>query len=247
MKKLNKFEITILIPVFHNEDKIFSLKKEIYKHLSNYKFFICFVDDSDNNKTIKEIDNNFRKNYFVLKRNKKEKYSTRFSASIDGFRWIEKNVNCEYIVEIDSDLAHHPKDFKKGLNLLKIGNCDLVIGSKYHKNSIVKNRKYSRVLISKLITSTCKIMFDKNISDYSNTFRFYNMDLVKKFINKKVIFKSPIGHLNNLLYIIRSGHRIKDIPTNYIERDRESAIQAISLIRYFVEFIKCIFINKLKK
>ena len=244
MKKLTNFDFAILIPVFHNKDKIKPLKDEIVKYLSKFKYFICFVDDSFDNETQNEIEKTFSNNFHVLKRVKKENFSTRFSASLDGFKWLNNNVETNYIVEIDSDLAHHPKDIENGIKLLKSSNCDLVIGSKYHRESVVKNRKISRVFISKFITLVCKILFDKNISDYSNTFRFYKFSLVENFINREVIFKSPIGHLNNLLFIIKNGYKIRHIPTSYIETDTESAIRTSSLARYLVEFLKCIIFNK---
>ena len=244
MKKLTNFDFAILIPVFHNKDKIKPLKDEIVKHLSKFKYFVCFVDDSSDNETQNEIEKNFINNFHVLKRVKQENFSTRFSASLDGFKWLNNNVETNYIVEIDSDLAHHPKDIENGITLLKSSDCDLVIGSKYHRESVVKNRKISRVFISKFITLVCKILFDKNISDYSNTFRFYKLSLVENFINREVAFKSPIGHLNNLLFIIKNGYQIRDIPTSYIETDTESAIRTSALARYFVEFIKCIIFNK---
>ena len=224
MKKLTNFDFAILIPVFHNKDKIKPLKDEMVKYLSKYKYFVCFVDDSSDNETKSEIEKNFSNN----------------------FKWINNNVDTNYVVEIDSDLAHHPKDIENGIELLKSSNCDLVIGSKYHKESIVKNRKVSRIFISKYITIICKILFDKNVSDYSNTFRFYKLSLVENFINREIVFKSPIGHLNNLLFIIKSGYQVKDIPTSYIETDQESAIRTSSLVRYLVEFIKCIIFNKFK-
>ena len=244
MKKLTNFDFAILIPVFHNKDKIKPLKDEIVKYLPKFKYFICFVDDSSNNETQNEIEKTFSNNFHVLKRVKKENFSTRFSASLDGFKWLNNNVETNYIVEIDSDLAHHPKDIENGIKLLKSSNCDLVIGSKYHIESVVKNRRISRVFISKFITLVCKILFDKNISDYSNTFRFYKSSLVKNFINREIVFKSPIGHLNNLLFIIKNGYQIRDIPTSYIETDTESAIRTSSLARYLVEFVKCIIFNK---
>ena len=244
MKKLTNFDFAILIPVFHNKDKIKPLKDEIVKHLSKYKYFVCFVDDSSDNETQNEIEKTFSNNFHVLKRVKKEKFSTRFSASLDGFKWLNYNIDTNYIVEIDSDLAHHPKDIENGIRLLKNSNCDLVIGSKYHKESIVKNRKVFIIFISKFITLVCKILFDRNISDYSNTFRFYKFSLVENFINREVVFKSPIGHLNNLLFIIKNGYKIRDIPTSYIETDTESAIRTSSLARYLVEFLKCIISNK---
>ncbi len=243
-EKVKKFEFVVLIPVFHNEDKIKELKTQIYKYLSNQNFFVCFVDDSFNDDTYLEIKKYFNDDCYVLRRKKVEKYSTRYSASLDGFKWIVNNLNVEFIVEIDSDLSHHPKDILKGINLLKESGCDLVIASKYKKDSIVKNRKYLRVFISKFITLTCRILFDSKITDYSNTFRFYTVSLAEKFCERKMIFKSPIGHLHNLLFILKNKYSIKDISTEYIETNLDSAVKIISMLRYLIELIYCIILNK---
>ncbi len=247
MKKYKKFDFAILIPVFHNEDKIKNLKTEIFKYLSNYNFFVCFVDDSKNDLTSFEIKKNFLDGFHIVKRDKKEEYSTRYSASLDGFKWIVANLEADYIVEIDSDLSHHPKDIVKGLKKLKDSNCDLIIASKYKSNSIVKNRQFLRIIISKFITVVCRLLFNKKITDYSNTFRFYKFSLVKKFVDQNIIFKSPIGHLHNLLNILEKKYSIQEISTEYIESNRDSTVKIIFMIRYLVEFIYCIILNKFKK
>ena len=244
VQKYKLFDFVILIPIYNDGDKIKSLRKELNKYLSHFSFFVCFVDDSEDDNTSLEIKNNFNNNFKILRRIKKEKYSTRFSASIFGFEWIVNNVKSKYIVEIDSDLAHHPKDIAKGIELLKRGDCDMVIGSKYHKNSIVKNRDLFRRFISKFITLLCMLIFNKKISDYTNTFRFYNYELVRKFIREDVKFKSPIGHLNNLLFILKNNYVIKEISTEYIDNNSESTVKMVSMLRYLFELLHCILFNK---
>ncbi len=244
MERLNKFNFVILIPVFDCQQHIKELKNEIYKYLENESFFICFVDDSTNNDTCEAIKKYFKENFYILRRKKLEKYSTRFSASLDGFKWISKNIETNYIVEIDSDLAHHPKDIKKGINILNKEDCSLVIGSKYLQDSNVKYRPVQRRIISKVLTIICKIIFDSQISDYTNTFRFYNVKLVKDFINRKMIFKSPIGHLDNLLYMIKKKYKIREISTEYIEYNSTSTVKLKFMLRYLIEFFKCIFKQK---
>ena len=243
MQKYKKFDFVILIPVFHDELRIQNLKNEIYNHLSGSNFFVCFVDDSANDKTNLQINDSFTENYYVLRRKKTDTYSTRYSASLDGFKWIINNIDSNYVLEIDSDLSHHPKDILKGINLLRTGKYDLVIASKYNKDSIVKNRKPLRIFISKIITMTCRILFDLNINDYSNTFRFYTRNLVVNFCKRKILFKSPIGHLHNLLYIVKNKYRITEISTEYIETNQESTVKIKFLLRYLIEFLYCILIN----
>ena len=244
MEKLNKFNFVILIPVFNCQETIKELKNEIHRYLENENFFVCFVDDSTNNFTSDAIKENFKKNFFILKRKKFEKYSTRFSASLDVFKWISKNIETNFVVEIDSDLAHHPKDIKKGIKILNEDDCSLVIGSKYLKDSNVQARPVQRRIISKILTLICKIMFDNQISDYTNTFRFYNMKLVNDFINRKITFKSPIGHLDNLLYIIKNKYKIREISTEYVEYNKNSTVKFKSMFRYLIEFLKCVFTQK---
>ena len=88
------------------------------------------------------------------------------------------------------------------------------------------------------------MIFDKKITDYSNTYRFYTSDLVKKFTEEKILFKSPIGHLHNLLFILKKNYSIKEIPVEYIEENSESTVKTISMFRYLLEFIYCIILNK---
>lgn len=246
MQNYKEFDFVVLIPVYQDYDKIGPLKEQLDQHLSTYNYFVCFVDDSFSEKTSETIAKNFIKDYFILRRKKLDSFSVRFSASLEGFKWVIKNIKSKYVVEIDSDLSHHPKDIIKGIDVLKNTNCDLVIGSKYIKNSIVKNREPIRVFISKFMTVVCRFLYDSRVSDYTNTYRFYNYALIKEFVKQKLIFKSPIGHLNNLLFIINNKFLISEIPVEYIETNTNSSVKKSSLIRYLVEFIYCIFINKFK-
>ncbi len=246
MQNSKEFDFVILIPVFHDDDKIGPLKNQLDQYLSTKEYFVCFVDDSLNENTSLEIKKYFTKNFYILRRNKIEKFSTRFLASFEGFKWIIKNIASKYVVEIDSDLSHHPKDIMKGLNLLENTQCDLVIGSKYLKGSIVKNRHVFRVFISKFMTLVCKLFFVTKITDYTNTYRFYNYRLIEEFTKQKLIFKSPIGHLNNLLFIIKENFVISEIPIEYIETNTNSTIKKSSLARYLIEFFYCILINKFR-
>ena len=70
------------------------------------------------------------------------------------------------------------------------------------------------------------------------------MSLAEKFSERKMIFKSPIGHLHNLLFILKNKYSIKDISTEYIETNSDSTVKIISMLRYLIELIYCIILNK---
>ena len=61
--------------------------------------------------------------------------------------------------------------------LLKNGNCDLVIGSKYNKDSVVKNRKLSRIFISKFSEQNeLEEIFIQDRSDPSSIVEFFSKE-----------------------------------------------------------------------
>ena len=59
-----KYDLCILIPTFHEEKNIKSLFTEFNKLKSNLKLFYCFVDDSTNDLTKKEIEFHFKNKNF---------------------------------------------------------------------------------------------------------------------------------------------------------------------------------------
>ena len=112
--------------------------------------------------------------------------------------------------------------------------------------TLITNINIFRVFISKFMTVVCKFLFESKVSDYTNTYRFYNYRLIEEFTKQKLIFKSPIGHLNNLLFIMRKKFLILEVPIEYIETNTNSTIKKSSLVRYLIEFFYCILINKFR-
>jgi dolichol-phosphate mannosyltransferase len=245
--KVNKkiIDFTILIPTYNDGENIRKLFYSLKKHLSDFNYYVCFVNDSEGKSTTTNIKKIFKKNFYIIERKKKERYSVRFSASLQGFQWINKNIKSDYVIEIDTDLSHHPRDIPRGLKILKEKYFDILIGSKYHNKSLIKNRSFLRGLISKIITCLCQFLFDNSISDYTNTFRIYNMKTVKVICKRKIHFKSPVGHLDNLLFLLKKGVKISDFPTSYIEiNPNKSSISLGSYWFYFRELFYCILKNK---
>jgi len=50
--------------------------------------------------------------------------------------------------------------------------------------------------------------------------------------------------LHNLLFILKNKYSIKDISTEYIETNLDSTVKIISMLRYLIELIYCIILNK---
>lgn len=240
-----RYDLCILIPTFHEEKNIKNLYKEFSNLNSNLKLFYCFVDDSKNDLTKKEIEYHFKnKNFKILKFSKSEEISTRCKSSWNGFRWIIKNLNSDYVVEMDADLAQHPKDLLRGYDIISNAKSDVLIFSKYHKKSLIEGRNFLRSTISYLYTLSCKIMFSYKITDYSNSYRIYSFQGVMNLLEKKRRFDSPIQHLENILFFVKNKYKISETYCHYVERsDNNSSIKLKHLLVYAKEFLLCLRVN----
>lgn len=129
------YELTIIIPVYNEEDNLIRLEKELldYIKIATKKAKVLFVNDGSNDNSQSIIENicinNIDFSFISFKENKG--LSTAISAGI-------KNTNTEFIGYIDADLQTDPKDFN--LLLEHIDDFELVSGIRLNrKDSFIKN------------------------------------------------------------------------------------------------------------
>jgi hypothetical protein len=223
---LNKYVFCLIIPTFHEEKNILQLKLALDVYLKNQRYFICFVDDSKNSLTKNKITSIFKKrNMKILSRGKND----RCSAVKFGLDWCYKNIKSNYFIEMDVDLSHHPEDIKKNLPIILSGNYNLLIFSKYLIKSKQSGRTIDRRLISFIVSKVCNLLFNKNIKDYSNGFRVYDVKALSILKKKKITYKAPIENINIILFLLDKV-KIKELASNY--RDRSYGVSVINFTHY---------------
>ena len=180
-------KLGIVIPTKNEQDNIKALSNSIRKNLKSIKFIVCFVDKSDDDRTIKMINKHFNKKYPYNKRKKqKTKLTTRCAASNIGFKWFIKNTNVNVLIDLDADLAQDPREIKEAIRHLS--DYDVVIASKYLKKSVVVGRSKLRRLISYSCTLVSRIIISKQITDFSNSYRFYKRKCIEQILKKQKLF-----------------------------------------------------------
>lgn len=207
MKK-NKF--SIIIPSY-NESKNLEILLKGIRNL--YKVPVYIIDDSnpvESNK-IQLLVSNFR-NVFLTSRNGKK---GRGSAVIDGFKKALKNHYTEYFLEMDSDLAHDPKEIERFLNKEKKGAYDLIIGSRYLPGGRIKNIEKERTILSRLINIFLRIWLDIKVTDFTSGFRMYSINAVKEIVNKKIESTGFITLSETLFRINNKGLKISEVPITW--------------------------------
>jgi len=136
---VDKTFVTIIIPTFNESENIRNLLNQLIKLEEFYYIEIIVVDDNSTDKTAD-----------IVKQISKTKHAVRILSRIgrSGLASAIKegiiNATGEIAVVMDGDGQHEPSSIIEGIKLLNSKNCDLVLGSRFHKKSYIKGLSSKR-------------------------------------------------------------------------------------------------------
>lgn len=170
---------------------------------------IIIVDDNSPDKSANLI----KKRFFYDKRVKlivRKNKGGRGSAVLRGFGEGLRDKNIEFFIEMDADLCHNPKYLP--ILVKKCQKYDVVIASKYLKESKIIGLNIKRRIFSKLVNFYIKLMLGIPITDYTNGFRCYRRYILESIEFKNISSKGFIV-LSEIAYrIYRNGFKFGEIP-----------------------------------
>lgn len=206
-----KNNISIVIPSYNESKSIPILIKGIIKYLPKAKIIIVDDSNAQENKKIK---------FFVIKYNNinlisRRKKAGRGSAVIKGFKEALKNKKTDYIFEMDSDLAHDPKEFVRFIKEINVYPYDLVIGSRYKSGGKIVNIAANRTIMSRIINNFLYIWLGIKISDYTSGFRLYSRRSAEYITKTKIQSKGFIT-LSEVAYkLYKKEFKISEVPITW--------------------------------
>ena len=188
--------IWILLPSFNEFPNIRNLVNDLNKStfLSSYRVRIVIVDDGSTD----EIEKEHKK--FFLKKNYKIYYlkhrtNQGLSAALNtGFKFILKNsINQKDImITMDADCTHRIRYLLPMINKI-ISGSDIVIASRFLKNSKVIGLSFFREILSLFASCLYRFFFKIGIREFTCNFRAYKVLLLKKYFRKNINFISEKG------------------------------------------------------
>lgn len=226
--KINMREnITIVTPSYREFKSIPALIKKIRKILP--KAEIVIVDDSpkDENLMLKTLLKK-EKNVKVISRLKK---LGRGSAVFAGFKEAFKDKTIEYFFEMDSDLAHDPREIPRFVRETGVGNFDLIVGSRNLPGGRTINIPKNRIVLSKIINKFLYFWLGVKLTDYTGGFRLYGRASVE-FLLRAQLKSTGFITLSEAAYKLnRNGFKIAEVPITIHNRIHgQSNVDAKELI-----------------
>ena len=236
-------ELTIVIPTYNEKENIGILLERIFKLSSKSKIII--IDDSPN-QNIKEITNKYNSVYYIHRIKK----AGRGSAVLEGISYALENFNSKYIIEMDADLSHDTNEITNNVKFFLSEKADLLISSRYLKNSKIVNWPIKRKILSFFANNLAQYILKVPVSDYTNGFRIYSNQAAKHVVTKCGKVGDGFIILSEILVqLYYNNFKIKEIESTFVNRVRgDSSVTFKEIFKSLVGLVRIFQLkNKIKK
>ncbi|MGD6934244.1 MAG: polyprenol monophosphomannose synthase [Candidatus Bathyarchaeia archaeon] len=225
-------EVGVILPTYCEAENITKLIDEIEG--LNLNISILLIDDSSPDKTanlVRALQNKYQ-NIMICVRPGKSGLGT---AITDGFKiFLSLNNPPRYIVTMDADYSHSPKDIVRLVSAAKSAN-GIVIGSRYCYGGGAVNWSISRNLISRVANLMSSALIATNIHDYTSGFRCYSTDLVQNMINDLHSETYEIQE-ETIRQASIKGFDVKEIPMIFVNRKKGKSKLSEKEIKEFLSY-----------
>lgn len=205
-----KNKLTIIIPCKNEEENILNTLDAITNKLINIKFEFIVINDFSTDKTFKIVDE-------LSKKDNKVKIFNNISPGLGNAIGLGiKKSSSEFIAIMMADLSDDPEDLVNYFNLINNGKLDAVFGSRFIKNSFVKDYPKKKLILNRIFNIFVKIITYSDYNDFTNAFKIYRKETLMKlqpFVsdNFNIFLEMP-------LKLILNNYKYKIIPINWSNR-----------------------------
>ncbi len=227
MEPLTDALLSIVIPLYNEEDNVLLLTEKIHESLTGYNYQIIYIDDYSQDRT-KELVNGMkdpRVHLLALKKNYGQ--SLALAAGIDY-------AEGDYIITMDGDLQNDPSDIPAMLSYVVNGEYDVVTGIRQkRKDSVLKK------IPSKIANFLVRRVTRLDIKDNGCALKVFTRDIAKD-----LNLYGEMHRFITLLAHLEGGH-IKQVPVKH--HARHAGVSKYGLERVFkvvADMMLLLFIRK---
>lgn len=222
----------VIIPTYNEQenitliiDAIISLSKD---------FDILIVDDNSPDGTA-DIVKDLQKNYntetvtrlHLLQRAGKLGLGT---AYIEGFRYA-MNHHYDFILQMDADFSHNPKDLIALYLACAEGEKDMSIGSRYASGVNVVNWPMGRVLLSFFASKYVQLITGIPVHDTTAGFVCYRRKVLETIPLDEIKFIGYAFQIEMKFLTWKYGFRLTEVPIVFTDRTRGQSKMSVSIFK----------------
>lgn len=192
--------LSLVIPLYNEEDNVALLTQKIHESLHGYRYQIIYIDDSSQDGTRAVIDRMQDDKVHLIALKKNYGQSLALAAGIDY-------AEGEYIITMDGDLQNDPADIPKMLAEVVNGEYDVVTGIRQkRKDSLIKK------IPSKIANFMVRRASKLDIKDNGCALKIFTKEIAKEL--------NLYGEMHRFITLLAhlEGARIKQVPVAHHAR-----------------------------
>ncbi|MCL7762225.1 polyprenol monophosphomannose synthase [Polaribacter sp. Z014] len=209
-------DVLVIIPTYNEKENIEVIIRATFNQ--EKEFHILVVDDDSPDGTseiVEKLISEFPNRLFLEKRLGKNGLGT---AYIHGFKWaISKKY--DYIIEMDADFSHNPKDLIRLYNACKKDGGDVSVGSRYVNNQVnVVNWDMKRLLLSYFASKYVRFITRIPLFDTTAGFVCWKREVLEKIHLDKIKFIGYAFQIEMKFKAWKHGFKIKEVSVVFTDR-----------------------------
>jgi dolichol-phosphate mannosyltransferase len=208
----------VIIPTYNEKENIKAIVDEVLSLPKDFDLLI--VDDNSPDGTadiIKGLQTKYNSQatrLHLLQRAGKLGLGT---AYIDGFH-LGLKKGYKYLLEMDADFSHNPKDLIRLYLACEEGGNDLAVGSRYSNGVNVVNWPMSRVLMSYFASKYVRFVTGLPIHDTTAGFVCYRSEVLETIPLDKIKFVGYAFQIEMKFLTWKYKFKIAEVPIIFTDR-----------------------------
>ena len=204
--------LSIIVPVRDESKTIKEVFDYFNNNLNNINYEVLIINDFSNDDTLnitKSLIYEY-KNFKVLDNNKKG-----LGGAIN--LGIKKAMG-ENIAIMMADQSDDINDLIEYNNLMRSGDYDAILGSRFTQNSKVNDYPFQKLILNRIFNFLVRILFLNKYNDYTNAFKIYKKSVLLEIM--PLISESFNIFLEIPLKVISRNYKYKIISINWMGRKK---------------------------
>jgi len=219
--------LSIVVPLYNEEDNVVLLTQKIHESLEGYQYEIIYIDDFSKDSTRKKVKGLHDDKVHLIELKKNYGQSLALAAGLDYAKG-------EYIITMDGDLQNDPSDIPAMLKYAVEEDYDVVTGIRQkRKDSLIKK------IPSKIANFLVRRITNLNIKDNGCALKVFTKDIAKEL--------NLYGEMHRFITLLAhlEGAQIKQVPVKH--HPRNAGVSKYGLERVFkviADMMLLLFIRK---
>jgi glycosyltransferase involved in cell wall biosynthesis len=160
-----------------------------------------------------------------------------------GYR-LAFELGCQYVIRVDGDGQHDPRDIPKVLRALEREGCEMVIGSRFLNGTTPRSSGFIRALGIAFFRAVLRLILGRTVRDPTSGFVGVNRKALQVFSQT---FPLEYPEIEALVVLQRRRFRFVEVPCRARPRQAgRSTITAVTSLYYMAHVLLGVFVNLLK-